>query len=589
MKVLLTTIFAIIGLYVNAQVILINESFDDSAFPPNGWTVDAHDVNWSFSNSLNAGGSQGEATLGGLPDFYGSSRFISPAVDISNLSNLTLEFRHNVFFSSSLPGTGVIGVAIRSGNGDWNSIWEVNVEKSIFPEIVNIPIENSDTSASDFQFCFYFSGFSYILDWYIDDIVLESHFSHDVASVEVLGDKILSPNSDYQPIAVVKNTGVNAESFDIKCSIKDINDVVLFENTRTLIYLKPNQTDTLTFNNYKLVLPNALYKVEITTILSRDQDIDNNTVQKYIYTYTHDRNQVLLEIGTGTWCHFCIGAAMGANELIAKDKDVAVIEYHIDDSFTTSTGVDRINYYGEFGYPSALFDGLAKYLGGSENSLYDDYLQIYETGIDVKTGVDIDISQTFSNNEYTVNVELNKVGPIADDNLAVYLVLTESDITFSWQGLPKLNFVQRLTLPDAAGQSVDLVNNTNLSIPFTFQTDDSWTNDLELIAFVQNKKTKEVLNTAKVQLSNSTGLEKVKVLNNVKIYPNPASNWLYISDKDNTIKKVMIKDIAGKNILQINDFKNKRQIDISALEKGIYFIEMISNDNKLLIKKLIKI
>jgi len=90
-------------------------------------------------------------------------------------------------------------------------------------------------------------------------------------------------------------------------------------------------------------------------------------------------------------------------------------------------------------------------------------------------------------------------------------------------------------------------------------------------------------------LSNSTSIETIKASNNVKVYPNPASNWLYVSDKDNTIKKVMIKDIAGKNILKINDFKNKRQIDISALEKGIYFIEMISNDNKLLIKKLIKI
>jgi len=589
MKILLTSILTIISFYINAQNILINESFDNSTFPPNGWTFDAHSDNWSLSNTVFAGGSQGEVTLGSFPQFYGATHFISPVFDLSNTSNVSLEFRHNLFFSSTIAGTGVIGVATRSGNGPWHSIWEVDLTQTIDAELKTIPINNSDANASDFQFCFYFSGFSYIMDWYLDDIRLVSHFNNDVATVEILGNSVYSTNTSYQAQAIVKNEGITAATFDVKCTIKDENDTVLFEDTQSLNNLQPGDTETVTFNNYNLTVPNALYKVEISTQLANDESAVNNTLQKNIYTYTHDRNQVLLEIGTGTWCHFCIGAARGADQLVTNGKDVAVIEYHIDDSFMTTTGEDRINYYGEFGYPSAIFDGQSKFLGGSETTLYNEYLQIYETNIDIKTGVDINISQTHSNNQYSVNVELNKVGPIADDNLAVYLVLTESNIAYSWQGLPELDFVQRLTLPDANGQIVDLSNNTNLTIPFTFQLDNTWTNDLELIAFVQNKTTKEVLNTAKLSLSNSSGITATDNLSNkIKIYPNPTSKWLIINDMSKSINNIAITDMAGKNILQINNFKNKKQIDISGLQKGIYLIKMISNNHTIITKKLIK-
>jgi len=364
---------------------------------------------------------------------------------------------------------------------------------------------------------------------------------------------------------------------------------VLFEETQNVNNLQSGDTETLTFSAYNLSTPNALYKVEVSTQLTNDEDAVNNTLQKNIYTYTHDRNQVLLEIGTGTWCHYCIGAAMGAEDLIDNDHDVAVIEYHSNDSFSTITGEDRINFYGMAGFPDAFFDGITEYGGGSENSLYNTYLPLYQTHKDIKTGVDINITQSFSNNQYSVNVELNKVGPIADDNLAVYLVLTESDITFTWQGQPKLDFVQRLTLPDANGETVDLINNTNLTIPFTFQLDNTWTNDLELIAFVQNKTTKEVLNTAKLSLSNSTGFIATDDLSNkIQIYPNPTSKWLIINDFSKSVKQLVITDMAGKNILQINNFKNKKQIDISGLQKGIYLIKINSNNHTIITKKLIK-
>ena len=49
-----------------------------------------------------------------------------------------------------------------------------------------------------------------------------------------------------------------------------------------------------------------------------------------------DRNKVILEIGTGTWCTYCPGAAMGADDLVANGHPVAVIEYHNGDPFANT-------------------------------------------------------------------------------------------------------------------------------------------------------------------------------------------------------------------------------------------------------------
>ncbi|MBU2651614.1 MAG: hypothetical protein KKA81_11815, partial [Bacteroidetes bacterium] len=59
-----------------------------------------------------------------------------------------------------------------------------------------------------------------------------------------------------------------------------------------------------------------------------------------------ERDMVIVEIGTGTWCQYCPGAAMGADELIANGHDVAIIEYHGGDDYENTASVSRLNYYG---------------------------------------------------------------------------------------------------------------------------------------------------------------------------------------------------------------------------------------------------
>lgn len=71
--------------------------------------------------------------------------------------------------------------------------------------------------------------------------------------------------------------------------------------------------------------------------------------------------------------------------------------------------------------------------------------------------------------------------------------------------------------------------------------------------------------------------------NPVFVYPNPAADFIKISNADNS--KIRIFNILGKSVLNIENYQSNASIDISKLEKGIYYL----TTNKNQIFKIIKI
>ena len=77
--------------------------------------------------------------------------------------------------------------------------------------------------------------------------------------------------------------------------------------------------------------------------------------------------------------------------------------------------------------------------------------------------------------------------------------------------------------------------------------------------------------------------------NTVNVYPNPAQDFIKISNLNFDINTILILDITGKVMKQINTHNliNERTINISELKSGIYFIRFISQNNYQ-IKQIVK-
>ena len=71
---------------------------------------------------------------------------------------------------------------------------------------------------------------------------------------------------------------------------------------------------------------------------------------------------------------------------------------------------------------------------------------------------------------------------------------------------------------------------------------------------------------------------------NIKIYPNPVTDRLYLSNND-FIKNISIFDLNGKQVLNKNlDFQ---YVDVSTLKSGVYLVKILLNNSSTYISKII--
>ena len=78
------------------------------------------------------------------------------------------------------------------------------------------------------------------------------------------------------------------------------------------------------------------------------------------------------------------------------------------------------------------------------------------------------------------------------------------------------------------------------------------------------------------------GIEDISV--NIKIYPNPAGNYITITNAQGS--KVSVYNIVGEKVLEIAEVEsNGAQIDLSGLNEGTYIIN-IYHDEKMILRKI---
>ncbi len=292
--------------------------------------------------------------------------------------------------------------------------------------------------------------------------------------------------------------------------------------------------------------------------------------------YTHaqqvGRDKVILEIGTGTWCQFCPGAAMGADDLIANGYEVAVVEYHNGDSYANTYSNSRISYYNVTGFPTAYFDGGNAVVGGSTTqSMFPYYSPKVNQRMAVPSSFTIDLAGShFCLKDFNVDIEVDKVATNSSSNLKLHVVLTESHIEESWFGMNEVNYVCRKMYPNQNGTSISFSGGNTQTVNIQFSLDPSYIiENCELVVFLQDASTKEIFQGTK------KALLEFPPENDYDVFVKSVSNLPETNCSGSLEPKILIRNIGAQTLsnTEIHFYANNGEIQTYTWNGSLEYLD----------------
>ncbi|WP_456438342.1 T9SS type A sorting domain-containing protein [Psychroserpens sp.] len=80
------------------------------------------------------------------------------------------------------------------------------------------------------------------------------------------------------------------------------------------------------------------------------------------------------------------------------------------------------------------------------------------------------------------------------------------------------------------------------------------------------------------------GIDDEKLANSVRLFPNPAGNFISVQSELMAMDKIEIYSVFGKRVKSVDH--NFDYISITDLSKGVYFIKIMSKNRTVSIKLL---
>jgi uncharacterized protein (DUF2141 family) len=184
-------------------------------------------------------------------------------------------------------------------------------------------------------------------------------------------------------------------------------------------------------------------------------------------------------------------------------------------------------------------------------------------------------SQTYTTTGLYPQNLINQDG--CDSNLTIDITIITVDTS--------LTVNNHLITSNATGATYQWLDCDNAYAIIPSETAQSFTaivNGNYAVAITQNSCT----DTSACINITTVGVDRVKQLNSFKLYPNPTkgNTTLVFNEKFNNVTLSII-DITGKEMYYLNaSNSDKMDLNIHHLSKGIYFVKVISDDKKEIIK-----
>jgi hypothetical protein len=407
-----------------------------------------------------------------------------------------------------------------------------------------------------------------------DDIKVEKMLSNNVALQSVVVQPyIAAGNQTYS--GTVKNIGTNnVTSYTVTWQA---NGGALQTYNVTGVNIAPGATHNFTHNiplNAVSGVYNLIFNVPLVNG-GADPDSTNNSLSKTTQVATGSTVfKPLIEKFTSSTCGPC--ASYNASTFnpyyTAQNQNFNYIAYQMNwpgtgDIYYTAEGAVRRDYYGVNAITSLWIDG-GEYSTGNSQATLTTHVNAEAT----KPGYfGLTANRNLSGNNAVVNYNIT---PYLTGSFVLHAAVIEKITTANVgsNGETSFKHVMMKMVPNASGTTINTTAGTPISGQISASlvgTNIEENSDLEVIVFIQNAATREIMQSYKA--TDALSLED-NALAKVKLYPNPASNNIRFTNIQEAT--IMITDVTGKVVLQTEGVDENSIINVSNLNSGIYFVNI---------------
>ena len=472
----------------------LSEDFSSGVMPPPGWTIFAFTQQFVCAPSDSAGGVAPECRIDGFA-YQGTLRMMSPLINMTGVSSVTLLFKHK--YDKKVSPSPTIGVATKS-TGAWNTVWQMTPSSDIGPEEIQVTISNSDMNHPYFQLSFFVSGgVGNMQSWYIDDILLmvPANFDAQLSSITVPG-TITSP---HEVGGVLQNLG-NTPVTDFNVAYQAYNGLV-YDTTYSGLNLGLFESAQFDFGQM-WVQPFGSHDITmwINSVngLTDDYPSDDTAIKTITYVPNILPRKVTFEEFTSSTCGPCASFNTSFVPWCEAHPDITLVKYQMNwpgagDPYYTPEGGIRRSYYGVSYVPDLFYNGTR--INTDMNAVQSSYDQ----GSNLTSYIDIASSFTITGKIIHITTDIlpwDNVGDVKVLNIVIEKITTGN---VGGNGETSFHHVMMDMIPDALGASVNLEYATPVQLKYDVDLSSTHVedfNDLLVAVLVQNQASKEMLQSA---------------------------------------------------------------------------------------------
>jgi hypothetical protein len=504
-----------------------------------------------------------------------------------------------------------------NGGTNWTSIgnYYVDIQNKLAVNVL-LPVTTSNNCKVRFKATNKF-GYAIILD----DINITPLQNNDAAMTVINNTSIITIGNTTIS-GTIKNQGINPITNVDICWQVDAGTI--YTQSLTGLTIAPDATYNYSHSDqWNATSGQHLLKVWVINTNGGDQNGTNDLLTKPINVVNAVfPRTVLYEEATGSWCQWCPRGHVGLKDMEHNHQDgsyIGIAVHNNDPMVVTAYNAGIAGYIS--GYPSGAMDRTLSDVDSGLSTIQSAYF----TNVSKTPLAKISLPDAIWNattREITFTTTTKFALDLTNANYNVAAIIVENGVTgttssynqanayagggagsmtdwegTNWATLPSsvpaaqmvYDHVGRALLGGFTGfaGSIPAVVTYNTPIYYSFSHILPTTqniNNIEIVTIIIDNATGQIVNVGNFDLGAKVSLATNTFAKNdgFAIYPNPSTGIIAIK-AENTVQ-INVTDVLGKVVFSASNVSNN--IDLSELQKGIYFVK-ISDDTKTSTQKLI--